>query len=111
VLRLHMDNQTDLQELMRANGVIVLDEGTKNNYEASGLRDERVKTFNDMKMANLMFAGIRGQGISAALVKFPQGWGYQADLFVSKCPLCTDSDAEICNETVCDECKHDATWS
>lgn len=27
------------------------------------------------------------------------------------CPLCTDSDAEICNETVCDECKHDATWS
>lgn len=28
-----------------------------------------------------------------------------------ECPLCTDSDAEICNETVCDECKHDATWS
>ena len=26
------------------------------------------------------------------------------------CPLCTDSDAEICNETVCEECKHDATW-
>ena len=23
------------------------------------------------------------------------------------CPLCTDSDAEICNETVCEECKHE----
>jgi len=106
-----MDNQTDLQELMQANAVIVLNEWTKRKYEASGLRDGRVKTFNDMKEANAMFAGIKGQGIPAALVKFPEGWGYNADLFMAKCPLCTDSDAPVCNETVCDECKHDATNS
>ena len=28
---------------------------------------------------------------------------------IKYCPLCTESDAPVCNETVCDECKHDAT--
>ena len=27
------------------------------------------------------------------------------------CPLCTDSDAPVCNDTVCHECTHDATWN
>lgn len=104
-------NQTDLQELMRTNAVITLNERTTRKYEASGLRDGKTMTLTDMKEANSMFAGIKGQGIPAALVKFPEGWGYHADLYMAGCPLCTESDAPVCNETVCDECKHDATWS
>ena len=102
-------NQTDLQELMKANAVITLNEWTTRKYEASGLRDGKTMTLTDMKEANAMFAGIKGQGIPAALVKFPEGWGYHADLYMAGCPLCTESDAPVCNETVCDECKHDAT--
>ena len=102
-------NQGHLDELMNTNGVIVLNEWTERKYEKSGLRDGRTMTLTDMKEANTMFAGIKGQGIPAALVKFPEGWGYHADLFIAECPLCTDSDAPVCNETVCDECKNDTT--
>lgn len=101
--------ETDLEELMRTNAVITISEYGHRSYKASGLRDGKSMTLTDMKEANAMFAGIKGQAIPAALVKFPEGWGFHADLYMAGCPLCTESDAPVCNETVCDECKHDAT--
>lgn len=102
----------NLKEMMNNHTVVVLNGYTGNGYQKNNtIREEALTTLTDMKQANAMLKELKDAGIPAALVKFPEGWGFHADLFVATCPLCTDSDAPVCNETVCQQCTHDATYA
>lgn len=108
-----MTNPTTPAELMQANAVILLDEVQMTTREEMPRRP-------DMSTPKSLFGvrSLRGMAMcmdqTFSLLKTQERDEEWIHVFVQDpCPLCTDDNplAEPTNENVCDECKHDATWS